>query len=118
LPTWLLSSVSARAYICPSTKLTTCLCQPRLRMSVGSFLCLCGMVPTDRTYPRTRHYHKAHIICILLLAVIIVCLLAVHHTCGKAPIKISIRYLRGFKQMCCLCVSGFRIWILWINLAL
>jgi hypothetical protein len=51
LPTWLLSSVSARAPICPSTKLTTCLCQPRLRMGVGSFLCLCGMVPTHRMYP-------------------------------------------------------------------
>ena len=34
LPTWLLSSVSSGARICPSTKLTTCLCPPRLRMSV------------------------------------------------------------------------------------
>jgi len=100
LPTWPLSSVSARAHICPSTKLTTCLCQPRLRMSVGSFLCLCGMVPTHRMYPQTRHYHRAFIICILLLAIIIVCSLTVHYTRGKAPIKISIRYLRGFKQMC------------------
>jgi hypothetical protein len=114
LPTWLLSSVSARACICPSTKLTTCLCQPRLRMGVGSFVCLCDMVPTHRMYPQTRHYHRAFIICILLL-VIIVCSLAVHYTCGKAHIKIPVRYVRGFKQMCPLWVSGFRKWILWIS---
>ena len=29
--------------------------------------------------------------------IIIVCSVAVHCTCSKAPIKISIRYLRGFK---------------------
>ena len=88
LPTWLLSNVSARVRICLSTKLTTCLCQTRLKMSVGSFLCLCGMVPTHRLYPRTRHYHRAFIICIFLLAIIIVCSLAIQSTCDKAPIKI------------------------------
>lgn len=95
LPTWLQSSVSARVRICPSTKLTTCLCQPWLRMSVGSFLCLCGMVPTYRMYCQTWQCHRVFIIYILLLA--IVCSLAVHYTCGKARIKISMRYLRDFK---------------------
>jgi hypothetical protein len=91
LLTSLLSCVSVRARICPSTKLTTWLCQLRSRMGVGSFLCLCGMVPTDRMQPWIRNYHRPFIICTVLI--FIVCSLAVHYTHDRAPIKISGRYM-------------------------